>query len=391
MAGPIAGPGQGLPLPQNLYPSELTNAPYDAPTARVALGPGESWVVPRGDWNVSLGLYLVLQYLDPVTNSWILSSSSAYHRGNTYVRGDGFNLRVANMTGCPTGAVVAALGSAYVQASTTVVATPGNSTWAPIVGGGLALAGGSISSLTSGGGYGVAPIVLIPAPPGPANNANGVGGFMASGFVGISSGTINGFTFTNAGAGYPTAPTAVIVPSPFDPNLTTGITQATVTFTLSTTGVLTGAICTNSGAPLSNPNQITLTVAGAGTSGSLVAVCLQTVTAASVSGQGLGYGTVSALLTTVGGVPPAGSIANEGSLGLAWLPRPAQIALAVTAAGTLATQLGTIYDGGLFLTNSAPAFVAQIQPITGNVTVTSGTIALTMGSRADVAGVQPLG
>lgn len=389
MAGPISGPGIGLPLPQNLYPSELNNAPYDSPANRLALAPGESWVVPRGDWLISLGFYLVLQYLDPVTNTWHISASESYNRGASYVRGDGFNIRVANLLGCPTGSVVAALGSAYVQASTTIVQTPGNGTWVPVVGG--ALAAVAQTTLTSGGGYAVAPIVLIPAPPGPTNNANGVGGVQATGYAVIASGTVSGVTLNNPGAGYPSVPVAVIVPSPFDPNLATGITQASVTFTLTGSGQIRAGLCTNSGAPLSNPNQITLTIAGAGSSGSLNAVVLQTVTAASVSGAGVGYGTIAALLTTVGGVPPQGSIAGPSSLYLAWLPRPAQVGLTITATGTLGTQLGTIYDGGLFLTNAAPTAVIATQPIASGTITATATIALTMGSVPDIALAQPLG
>lgn len=389
MAGPISGPGIGLPLPQNLYPSELNNAPYDAPTNRIALAPGESWVVPRGDWMISLGLYLTLQYLDPVTNTWHIASSEAYNRGAIYVRGDGFNIRVANLLGCPVIAVVAALGSNYVQASTTISQTPGNGTWVPVVGGALAVSGGTLVS--NGAGYGVAPIVLIPAPPGPTNNANGVGGVQASAWAAIASGTVSGVTLNNPGAGYPSAPTAVIVPSPFDPNLATGITQATVAFSLTGAGQIRAAFCTNSGAPLANPNQVTLALAGAGSSGSLVACALQTVTAASVSGVGTGFGTVSALLTTMGGVPPQGSIAGPSSLYLAWLPRPAQVGLTVTAAGTIGTQLGAIYDGGLFLTNTAPNFSIAGQPFAQATVTAAPTLALTMGGVPDIALVQPLG
>jgi hypothetical protein len=389
MAGPISGPGIGLPLPQNLYPSELNNAPYDAPTNRIALAPGESWVVPRGDWMISLGLYLTLQYLDPVTNTWHIASSEAYNRGAIYVRGDGFNIRVANLLGCPVIAVVAALGSNYVQASTTITQTPGNGTWVPVVGGALAVSGGTLVS--NGAGYGVAPIVLIPAPPGPTNNANGVGGVQATAWAAIASGTVSGVTLNNPGAGYPSAPTAVIVPSPFDPNLATGITQATVAFSLTGAGQIRAAFCTNSGAPLANPNQVTLALAGAGSSGSLVACALQTVTAASVSGVGTGFGTVSALLTTMGGVPPQGSIAGPSSLYLTWLPRPAQVGLTVTAAGTIGTQLGAIYDGGLFLTNTAPNFSIAGQPFAQATVTAAPTLALTMGGVPDIALVQPLG
>jgi len=389
MAGPI-GANAGLPLPQNLYPSELTGAPYDAPTNRIALAPGESWVVPRGDWLVSLGLYLVVQYLDPVTNTWVISASEAFNRGSTYIRGDGFNVRIANMLGCPVGAVVAALGSAYVQASTTITQVPGNGTWVPVVGGALAVVGGTLTS--NGAGYGVAPIVLIPAPPGPANNANGVGGVQASAWAAIASGTVSGVTLNDPGAGYPTAPIAVIVPSPFDPNISVGITQATVAFSLTGAGQIRAALCTNSGAPLSNPNQCSLVIAGAGASGSVVHIALQTVTAASVSGVGTGFGTVSALLSTFGGVPPQGSIANPYSLYLAWLPRQAQVGLTVTGVGSIGTQLGTIYDGGLFLTNTAPVFTIATQPLAGQGSITAApTLALTMGGVPDIAYVQPLG
>ncbi len=163
-------------------------------------------------------------------------------------------------------------------------------------------------------------------------------------------------------------------------------------FSLTGSGQIRAALCTNSGAPLSNPNQITLTIAGAGSSGSLTALVLQTVTAASISGAGTGYGTLAALLTTVGGVPPQGSIADPHSLYLAWLPRPAQIGISITAAGTIGTQLGAIYDGGLFLTNTAPNFVLATAPITATTQAYVGaTIALTMGASNDIALVQPLG
>ena len=60
-------------------------------------------------------------------------------------------------------AVVVAGGSGYVQASTSVTASAGGSTWQPIVGGML-----SMSSINNAGtGYGVAPNLFIAAPPSP--------------------------------------------------------------------------------------------------------------------------------------------------------------------------------------------------------------------------------
>lgn len=386
----LSGPGLGLPLPQALYPTQLLNAPVDASTNRLALAPGDAIPIPAGDWIVQLGCYCVLQYLDPVTNTWIMGPAAAWNGSVQFVKSDGFTVRVANLTGCPINAVVAVPGSGYVQASTTITAVPGNSTWAPIVGGALAVVGGTLVS--NGAGYGVAPMVIIPAPPPASSNPNGVGGIQASAYATIASGTVSGISFTNPGAGYPSAPIATIVPNPTDPNLSIGITNATVAFSLTASGALTGALCTNSGAPLANPNLFTLVIAGAGTGASLSGNVLQTVTAASVSGAGSGYGTVAALLSTVGGVPAVGSIsANPDSLGLSFRPRPAQIGLSVTGAGgTIGTQLGTIYDGGLFLTASAPAFNISGQPLTATtVAIVGATVALTMGSRPDIAILQP--
>lgn len=386
----IAGPGLGLPLPQNLYPSQLQYAPPDASTNRIALAPGDTLLIPAGDWFVNVGQYCVIQFLDPVTGIWNMGTNAAWLGGNQFVVSDGFNVRVANLLGCPVSASVTSYGSNYVQSTTTITATGSTSTWLPIVGGQL-----TPTIISAGAGYGVAPEIFIPAPPPAANNANGVGGIQASAWANISSGTLtlaSGVSMTNPGAGYSSPFTIALLPSPTDPNLSTGITMATVVFSVTGSGSITGALCTNPGAPIT-PANITLTVAGAGTQGTVVANVMQTVTAASVSGAGSGYGTVSALLTTVGGVPAAGTITNSPEyLGLAWRPRPAQVALAVTAAanGTLATQVGTIYDGGLFVANAAPGFVLATQPTTATtVAVVAATIALTMGSRPDIVTLQP--
>lgn len=391
MSQRIAGPGLGLPYPQGLYPSQLNNAPPDESTNRIALAPGDTLPIPAGDWYVQLGSYCVIQYLDPVTNTWAMGPAAAWNGAVVFVVSDGFNARVANLLGCPVSASVTSYGSAYVQATTTIVATGSTSTWVPIVGGQL-----TPTIISAGAGYGVAPEIFIPAPAPASNNPNGVGGIQASAWANISSGTLtlaSGVSMNNPGAGYSSPFTLALRPSPTDPNLSTGITMATVVFSVTGSGSITGALCTNPGAPIT-PANITLTVSGAGTQGTVVANVMQTVTAASVSGAGTGYGTVSALLTTVGGVPAAGTITNSPEyLGLAWRPRPAQIALAVTAAanGTVGTQVGTIYDGGLFVTNAAPGFVIATRPIDGGASFANvaATIALTMGSRHDIVTLQP--
>jgi hypothetical protein len=377
---PLAGPGLGLPPPQNLYPSELNGAPYDFATNHVCLAPGENIVIPAGDYFLGMGGYLVLQWRDPITNLWVFGSGGAYNR-TKFVKSDGFNVRIANLTGCPVSAFIASQGSAYVQSTTTVTATGGTSTWQPIVGGALAFVGSSVASV--GGGYGIAPLLIIPAPPGPSNNANGVGGVAASGYVGISSGTVilTGVTFTNQGAGYPTAPANIaLLPVPTDPNLSVGITLATVAFSLTNSGLLTAVLCTNPGAPLATPTAITLAVSGAGVTGTVSAIVMQTITAATVAGAGIGYAASSPVITA-GGVPSQGTITGSpNNKYLSWFPRPANIAITGSTQGAP----GTIYDGGLFL--AAP--IASWPPTLG-ATGTVGTVSLVMGSAPDIAVIQP--
>lgn len=389
MSQPLAGPGLGLPLPQQLYPAELLNAPVDTPTNRIGLAPGDELPIPAGTWYIDPGSYCIIEYLDPVTNVWTHTPSCGWSGGPRYIKSDGFTLRIANRTGCLTSTSITAQGSAYVQATTTIAVTGiTGATVTPIIGGAL---GASIVS--NGAGYGLPPIVLIPAPPAGAANSNGVGGIAAVGYATIASGTVSGFTFTNPGAGYNGTVFGVVVPNPTDPNLSTGITAASIAFTLANGGALTGALILNPGAAIT-PGNATLTVSGAGSGATIVPNVMQTVTAASVVGSLTGpVGTVSSLLTTVGGGASLGTISNSPNLlGLAFRPRQAQIGLSVTGAatGTIGPQVGTIYDGGLFLGTPSPVIAGNIFMASNAGTITNAaTLTLTMGSRADHVTMQP--
>lgn len=385
MPGNLNGPGVGLPFPQNLFPSELQNAPQDVASNRLALGPGDSFVIPAGDWIIGVGMYCVLQFLDPITGAWVTPAGAAWNRGMVLVSADGFNVRVANLTGTVVSAAVIVGGTGYVQATTTITAigafVGAAPTLLPIVGGALGVSGTFTLGVPGvGGGYGVAPLIMIPPPPPAVTNANGVGGIQATAIAVIASGTISSISITNPGAGYPTAPAITVVPSPFDPNLSVGITNATVSLSLTSAGVIMGAVVTNNGSPLPNGSlgSVTLTIGGAGTSGSLTANVMQTVVTGSLSGAGLGGAPFG---STAGGAPLAGSITNgPASNFLDFMPRPAQIGFATITANTV----GSIFDGGLF--ESAPTAVS-IPGIGAAGTV--ATIALTMGSRGDIVIIQP--
>ncbi len=394
---PLAGPGQGLPLPQNLFPTQLFNAPVDISTNRLALSPGDSFVLPAGDWWISMGMYLVLQYLDPVTNIWTTMSGAAWTRGLSFITADGFTCRIANLTGCVVSASVLNGGTNYVQATTTITAIGSFQTGVaiptllPIVGGALQFSGTfTLDVPTKGAGYGVAPIIVIPPPPPAQANANGVGGIQAEAIAILGAGgSIASVTIINAGAGYPTVPVAVVVPSPFDPNLSVGITTASVSFStsLASAGAITGALVTNNGGPLINGSlgSVTLSIGGAGASGSLTANVMQTVVSATVSGAGTGFGATNTGVMTFGGAPLQGSITNSLNFQLLeFEPRPANMVIAgsVTLNGP-----ATIYDGGLF--ESAPTFVPLLGAGGGAASITIGTISAIMGSRPDVAHIQP--
>lgn len=390
MSQGLIGPGIGLPPPQRLYPTNLYNAPADPSSNRCGLAPGDTMIIPAGNWFITLGSYMILQYLDPVTGVWTAAAAAAWQSGVQYIKSDGVNVRIANLTGCVYSIVPTAYGTGWVQATTTLtIAGPAGVTALPIVGGQLTLVGATLTN--NGAGYGKAPQVFIPPPPSANFNSNGVGGIQASAFAVIAGGTVSAISFTNPGAGYPVAPTPVIIPDPTDPNINVGITQAVVAFSLVGSGSITGALVTNNGVAIPNGSManVTVTPAGAGSGATLAANVMQTVVAGSVVGTGLGYGTVAALLTSSGGAGSTGTVTNSPEfLRLAFRPRPAQIELAVTAAGTLAAQIGTVIDGGLFIGTPNPNLATNPLPA-ANVTISGATVSFVMGSRPDFAIVQP--
>ena len=366
----LSGPGLGLPFPQALYPTSLIGAAPQPATNEITLAPGQGIPVPGGDWAINLGKYTFLQVLDPVTGTWITNVTTP---GMEYVHSDGQNYRMVNLTGCPIGAVVTAAGSNYVQASTTVSASAGGSTWQAIVGGALNT---SLSITSAGSGYTVPPLVLIPAPTNVALTNPGV---QATAYASISSGTVSGITVTNQGAGYLTAPSITLLPSPYDPNYGS-IVNATATATLTGAGTVTAVLCTNNGA--AQASAPTLTIAGVGSSATATATMCWTATGASVSAGGAGY-TTSTEVTSLGGRPSATPVYTNPAIE-AQILNPRQAAMSVAVAGTSITSIGTVYDGGIY------AGTPTTLVLTNAVATTAATLVLTLGSTADTSYIQPL-
>lgn len=372
------GPGVGLQLPQALYPTELYNAPNDLYSNEITLNAGDTLPVPNGRFSVFLGNYSVMQVLDPVGNFWRTMPRAPYQKHLTFY-GDGFTRRVANLTGCPVAAIIAGGGSSFAAATAQITATVGGSTWQAIVGGSL-----SITSVTAAGsGYTEAPLVFIPPPPAP--------GIPATAYATISAGTVASVSLVNFGAGYTTAPTITILPNPSDTNFGS-ITTATATCALTNSGAITGALCTNSGAPLATLSALTLTASGgAGSGATITPVILQTVTANSIVAGGVGFGAAAApaLITSVGGLATSTSaIKNPFTELTGFVPRPYMGQGTSNAGGTI-TALTTI-DGGLFAFTPTAVAISGAGGLALSSTAVAPSITFTMGGTQDTVWIQPV-
>lgn len=359
----IAGPGQTLPYPTNLYPTDLFSAPVDSPTNIVTMSPGDTIALPAGSWMVDPGSYALVQWVDPVTGVW--RTVSADRNQSQWVKSDGFNFRVANLLGTPVAAIVAGGGTGFAQSTATITANIGGSTWQAIVGGALTVS----SIVATGANFTIPPIVLIPAPPFP--------GVQATGYATLTSGTVSGVTLNDVGGGYTAATvSAVIVPSPAD--LATGIVPGQVNFTLTDAGKITGALVQSNGAALSTISALTLTAAGgAGTGATITPQVLQTVILASVVAGGAGWGNVAApalvLSAGGGGNTSVSAIGNAAIELTGFRPRMFQGIGVTNAGGTISSV--TSEDTGMFL--SAPS--AVLVP-GGTLPTTLSSIAFTMGA-----------
>ena len=255
----IGGPGQNLPSSGPIYPAQLFSAPPTFNTYSFTLPVGGTIPVPAGDWIITYAQATsAIEYYDAVSTQWLNIVVGA--GGPARVSSDGFNFRVRQQGLVATGGTVTAAGANYVQATTTITPSLGNSTWLPVIGGKV----GAITITAGGSNYSKPPFVFFDAPPSP--------GVPAVGLAAIAAGAVTGITLqagvpgaTAGGAGYLAPPNIAIVPDPYDPNLNT-ITPARATCVLTGAGTLTGVLLLNSGATSGAAGAgPTLTVAGAGT------------------------------------------------------------------------------------------------------------------------------
>lgn len=372
MTNRLGGTGVGLPVPTGLYPPYLYNAPIDIPSNGITLQPGQTIPLQAGSAWVHPGKYSFLQFLDPITGTWRIVNSARDRLH--YVQSDGFNVRLANLLGCPVGAIVTASNGGYAQSTTTVTPSVGNSTWQAIVGGMVSV----ISVASAGLGYTIPPLVVIGAPPNP--------GIQATGYAVLTGTSVSSVVLANVGGGYTSVPPISIVPNPNDPALAAGTitAQAVASIALvggtTSSGSLVGVLCTNPG--VSVASVPTLTIAGAGTAGAATAVRLTALTGATVVAAGTGM-TDGAILQAVLGVPSATPLwTNPETDFTQFVPRPAMANMAV-AGGSL-VSVASIVDGGMFA--GTPA--ALVIPKSGYITTTAASVTLTTGTFNDTVVIQ---
>src|SRR6266567_2308235 len=189
---------------------------YPFPSAQVAEG-GGIIVMPSGgvnymqpgEWAVTTGSTTVLQWWDPINQTWRGYQDPA--GDGQYISSDGYNYRLINLSGTVTGAAITAAGSGGTNGigatatGTTVVLT------GPTAGIGAtayAIVGGSVQAPTitqAGSGFVQPPLIVIDPPP--------PGGVQATAVATLSaSGTISAITMVNVGAGYAASPTFYVIP-----------------------------------------------------------------------------------------------------------------------------------------------------------------------------------
>lgn len=382
MAQIIGAVGVPLPPPLSLYPvtTSVPPIPNIAATNAISLNPGGALLIPSGTFFISPGQYSTIQVQDPVSQVW--TSINGYGTGDpSTIVSDGQNYRVYNPTGFPIGAVVNVSGSGYTS-NPAVAAATGGSTWVAVLGPSVAaLACPSTSTNASGVGYGIPPLISIAAPATP--------GVQATAICAISGGAISGFTIINAGGPYPSPPTVVAIPHPFDPNFsatsTTRTVSATVVAQTSYAGQVAAVLLTNQGVSVASVPPA-LTITGGGGSGAVAtAVLAQSVTAVAITSGGTGFA-ASGAITSAGGsiytqTSGVGSLQNP-IVNLELLNPPRQCMFSATNGSGTGVQVGTLIDGGIF---TAPPVLYAVPPGTGVFTATP-----TMGGQTDTIYITPL-
>jgi len=363
MAFPRIG-GRGIPLSLS---NQITNA--------ITLQAGQTYIIPSGTHFVSPGPYTSLQFFDPVSDTW--RTVNAYYGIMRVIDGDDANWRLANLTGCPVGALISNAGTGLTNGFGTVnvIVSSGGSTWQSIVGGAVNT---TVTITNAGTGYTYPPTLTFSTP-----SLSGPGGIQATGLCAVTGGAITSVTVTNQGAGYTLPPTINVTNDPRD---TTGVGAVLTAGALVGSGQLTALVNTNQGTPLTAAPTFTFSPAS---TIAVTAVMNFVVTGMTINAAGTG--TVAMpfsflvwpkVLNITRAANTAGPIADIGLT----MPRPAWIVGVTTAGGALQTAGSIVADAGFGFQAAAEGSIQY----TASVFVTEPYASPIMGGITDTSFLQPM-
>jgi hypothetical protein len=370
----IGGAGVNLPLP-NAIPNLYSN--------RITIQAGQTYLVPSGQWQISLGNYTNIQFYDPVSLIW--RNYDATPNVDYTLLSDGANMRIVNTTGCAVGAVVTNVGSGYTSIP-TATSSAGGSLWRVVLGPYVnTTQSAPIGAANTGSNYTYPPICVVDPPP--------PGGVQCTMTCTISAGAINALTVVDVGGGYTTTPTLHFIPDPRDPNLVAGVSTPLVNaanYTLATTGAQTVAavLCTDPGNAVTALPTLSFS-GGGGTNAAATVVMNWTVTGIANVTAGTGYGAGNVMGFAIGGLTAATPVAGtpNPSLGSNLTQiRQAILQVPTSAGGITATGL-KIVDGGL-----GYQAVPQAGFLVGNggLATNAAGANLTVGGTTDSYWMQPI-
>ena len=270
-----------------------TGLNFSTNPTEITLAGAQAYLIPSGQYWAQVGSYTNVEWYDSNAGLWRVQNYAA--SPSRYIVSDGTNWRLINRTGCPVGAVITNVGSAYTSAP-TVTASSGGSVWKAIVGGAI----NTTVTVTTGGAYNYVPNLIFSPPP--------AGGITATGYAVLSAGAINSVTVTNAGAGYTTAPTITIVQDPRDTAAGGGV--LTVNATLAQANKITAVLCTDPGTAAQTSTPTLTFTGGGGASAAATVLMNYTVTGITIVTGGAGYGNAQPFLIEGGGGVSTATVAS---------------------------------------------------------------------------------
>lgn len=350
-------------------PNQQYITPVPGTLAQTLAG-GQVFILPPGIYEVQCGRYSTLQYYDVGSGRWrSLNTQPGQTRA---LSSDGSNWRIANLTGCPVGALISNVGNGNLtNGYNTVGVTPsaGNSTWGTLVGGSV----NSNVTISNGGNYALAPLIVWqPAanqslpfiPPEFYCNLN-------------ANGTINTVTLQQGGAGL-TAPGTIQAVQQFG-DVNPGGANLVLQANLNNSGNLIAMWPLTPGTPQTAVPTLTFN-----TGGSTAATPIMdfTVTGFTVTtaGANLGVSATAAIISANGALNATQNAAITGAdyAIAASMPRMAWLSTKSESNGNLSNNGNVVVtDGGINLqaipmlavipsntngisTNALPVLVAQV-------------------------------